>query len=219
MADVRTLGNMIDRIADELKRDDLGSSASPGSVSAANIQNSIFDAIYEYQREHFFQNETVTSVATTQGVSTYDVPADFISMTQLDIIVNGTVYTLMIKSYEYIDTMDAISSSPTQGVPGWYAFYANQVRLYPTPNASTYSLRFIYQNKIPEPSGVTDTNWWTTTAESLIRNRAKWALNLEVIRDSNMAQLDKARENDALRKLMQETAMKLFTGGVTPSRF
>ena len=209
MADTRTLQNMVDRIASELSRDDLGTTGDNG---VAAIQNAIRDAVYFYQPQAHFINEAITTTSTVAGQSTYNLPEDLVSLTQLDIIRYNTVYPLHLRRYQDLDRMDSLSPTPIQGAPEDYAIYDQQVRLFPTPDA-VYSLRFIYYAAIPFPE-LTESNFWTTTAEEMIRARAKYGLNMSVIRDPGAAQLDKQIENEAFQAIVHQTTEKLHTGQI-----
>lgn len=214
---------MIDRIADELKRDDLGSSTNMLLNTQASIANAILDAVLDYQREAFFINdatdEGITVPATVAGQNYYPLPDDLWALIQLDLIGNNVVQTLIEKSIQYIDTLDANALFPTQGFPLYYSIHENQARLYPTPNSTDYSLRYIYQKVIAAPVLAADSDFWTTRAESMIRNRAKYKLNIEVIRDQAAAQLDKQSELDALAGILRETQQKLFTRTLRATKF
>jgi len=220
MADVRTLGNMIDRIMSELMRDDLGTSGAPLAVTDSSIYNAIQDAIADYQRESFFINENVdSSQLTTTGVNLYDFPTDLFAPIQTDIIGNNIVMPLLPLEYQIMDAWDAVVPLPVQGFPVYVATMKNQVRLYPTPNTDTYKIRFIYQQILTAPTLIADTNFWTTSAESLIRNRAKYNLNVTVIRDTEAALMDSKAEKDALMRLLRESNAKLFTGTLRSTKF
>lgn len=202
--------NLIDRILDEYKTDDL--SDSFGTAGAASVANFIMDAIYFYQRDNFFQGESSSDQATTAGTASYNLPTDYVSMTAAYFITGGTIYPLQQILHQDLVTLDSNTASPTRGKGTYYSIYNSQIRIFPTPDSSSDTVRMIYQSRPAEPTAVGDSNFWTTTAEELIRYRAKWLINMAVFRDPQMAQMDKELEMAALRKIMVDTKGKLYTG-------
>lgn len=220
MADTRTLEDMLDRIQAEILRTDFNRN-TPTETHADDdgpfmIFNYVRDAIFDYQRETTFLGEKIdSSTVTVAGTHTYNTPADLIHILQLDIVANNTVTPLILRPYTIIDGWDT-NTTPARGRPNYYGVLDSTVRLYPTPSANGWVLRYIYRYAIPEPVLWATTNFWTTTAEDLIRNRAKWYINSKVIRDQEAAELDKQAEERAYRRLSLETGLKLFTGRLTP---
>lgn len=209
MPDTRTYGNMVTKIASELSRDDLAST----DAGIASIREAIRSAVYFYQPHAMFVNEAIATSPTVAGTSTYDLPTDLVSLTQLDFIQNNVVYPLTRRWYQRLDAMDSIVSGAIQGFPEEYDIYNHQVRLFPTPS-DVYTLRFIYYAGLPFPETDGASSFWTTTGEALIRARAKYTLNMDVIRDAEAASMDKQSEKEAFEALMHQTAEKLHTGRI-----
>src|SRR5262245_10529722 len=124
-----TYGDMQTRIADEISRDDLTS----------QIRLAILSAIKHYKRQRLFFNEviaTFSTVASQTWYSSSDLP-DIPNMVEIDSLkctVSGNVYMLVRRPFEYleqIDTSSSLTADPTD-----YAYYRQQIRLWPTPSAA-----------------------------------------------------------------------------------
>jgi hypothetical protein len=204
MAD-STFADMQARLADELQRNDL----------AEQIANAITEACDYYRRDAFFKNDAQAAIAASAGVASYAAPADVAEIRALFATVDGTVYPLRCRTWDYLNTEDANAASPVTGPPVEYA--ANllatgmQVRLFPTPD-NAYQLLFDYVQIIPAPVNDSDSNFWTMEAREMIRAFARYLIRLNLLNDVQGAALDRALADDYFRKLKQETGMKKFTG-------
>lgn len=220
MADIRTLQNMIDRIADEFKTDDLlGTDAG-----RANIFNAIVDAIIYYQRESLFANDAIDQTITTiAGKDTYDVPENLVTLLELNIVVGGQRYEMWPRTVQEILDYKTQFVVVERGQPYEYCFYNTntgngQVIIWPAPDVDGYLLEFVMQARIPVPT-VIESNFWTTVGEGMVRNRAKWLINTGITRDFQAAQADKLLEEMAYNNVLQESVQKQSTNTLTPSKF
>jgi len=165
-----TYGDMKTRIADELSRSDLSS----------QIALEVLSAISHYENQRWSWSEIRATASTTANVAFVAVPSNFLDEDSMKLTVNGDYQLLSRVSYEYIDRID---SGDQTGEPFYYAFYADQIRLYPIPDA-TYTLTFSYIGSQTALSADADTNDWTNEAETLIRARAKAAVKMNYLNDA-----------------------------------
>lgn len=196
-----TLGTMRARIADELNRSDIDS----------QIDQAIESAIDFYEDKDFWFNEAIATTATVDGTEYYSVPSDYIRGTSFVLTVNGTEYTLKKRTNDWINQQKV--STTFKSFPTDYAEYNEQFRLYPVPNGA-YTLTIYYSKVLTSISGDSDSNEFTGSAEELIRSRAKWSIYTHLLRDIEGAQLMKACEVEAYRRLQSETDGKLSSGRV-----
>lgn len=202
---------MINRIASELARDDLSQTVD----GVAAIRNAIMDAVYFYQPQAHFINEEIATTPTVAGTASYAFPEDLVSLEVLSIVRYNTVFQLRLRRYRELDAEDSLYPSALQGAPEEYAIWEQSVRLFPTPD-DVYTLMFKYYKAIPFPATLGTSNFWTTVGEPLIRARAKFGLNMEVLRDQANAALDKAAEMEAFQAITHQTTEKLHTGSIKP---
>ena len=209
-----TFADIKARIADELSRSDLTS----------QINLAVLSAIQFYERRRWFFTETrAMTLSTVVGQEFYGVAdlADIPNLLRIDgmrITVSPTsLYPLIRKPNEYIDEIN-IGDTAYRGIPIYFAWYAQQIRLYPVPTA-VYTLRISGVHLLTTLSAPTDTNNWTNDAEDLIRYRAKWDIYANIIGDQDQAQAMKNNEAEALQSLIADNNSRDATGFVTATQF
>ena len=176
-----TLATMKARIASELRRSNL----------TTQIADAIATAIEAYQHERFSFNETraitFDTVANQEFYDSNDAEA-LGRVRRLDYVVaeiGSSYYTLTAMTPEDIEKLNGTGAFT--GQPLSYCWYQNQLRIYPVP-ADAYAVRLGAQVSIAAPASDTETaNPWMTTAEKLIRCRAKYELFEHVLLDERMA--------------------------------
>lgn len=199
-----TYATMRTRIQDEL--------VNEGALTAAQVNNAIQSAIAHYQRERFYFNEsraqTFSTVASQEFYGSSDntnIP-NLSKIDRLTITVNGSRYELVERSWDWIDEMSVTTTST--GQPTDYCFYAQQIRLYPLPDA-VYTVRISGLIRLTTLSGDTDTNAWMTDGEELIRARAKWDIGTNIFQDIDVATAAAGMEARAKSALKSETTRRL----------
>jgi hypothetical protein len=169
------------RIASELRRSNLTAqiaAAIPSAISA-----------YEDQRFSFDESRALT-FSTVAGQEFY-TSADSALIPRLQkidyakIIVDNYPRELAVERPEEIER---INRNGTQtGEPTCYCWYAGQIRLSYIP-ADVWAVRIAGVVRVPAPASDDEAdNPWMTTAEMLIRNRAKYELYEHVLMDRDMA--------------------------------
>lgn len=206
-----TFGTMQDRIADELARTDLTS----------QIQKAIVSAVKYYQRKPFFFSESQFTLTTSASQEYYGVSdnSNIPNLSAIDsvrITVGTTTYTLEKRDFAYIDQIS--SSTNTTADPTDYTYYAKQLRFYPKPSAArTIVVSGTFATATL--SATTDSNYWTTDGEELIRSRATWYLYKNVIKDREQAEDWKETELEALATIRGDDAERLSTWRFRPTAF
>lgn len=202
-----TLGAMKKRIANEINRSDL----------TDQIADAITTAIATYQNNRFWFNETRSFTFTAvigQSIYTVSDDADIGKIAKIDFVrcetSGGQSYGLHARDPEFFECVSGTSSN----IPGFYGFYDESLRLYPTP-AAAYTIRVACVEKVAAPStDVEASNPWMTHAELLIRCRAKAELYTHVddIADDGKAQKYMTLASDALSDLEVKTVRLTKTG-------
>lgn len=193
-------GTMQDRIADELARADL----------ETQIQRSIQSAIKHYERTRFYFNTSVTDTfATVANQEYYGAAANsripnLIQIDDMGVTINGIVLPVLAVPF---DQMDTAQNGAIKSFPQYFAYYAQQIRLFPMPD-QVYTISLAWQYRLTALSADTDTNAWMTDAEELIRTRAECDLLWRVMDDPEKAQIFRLAENEAFSILELETARR-----------
>lgn len=218
-----TYGDMQARIADELGgRSDLSS----------QIQLAIQTAIAKWERERFYFNElrAANAFSTVQGQEFYGATdyAPLATLAHLDkvtVLVSGNRYTLSPRLAQYLED---ISVNPiVQGQPVDYAYYAEQLRLYPIPD-NAYAISLLGTTRFAALANTGDSNPWTLDAEALIRCEAKTDLYENTLQQPDLA--DRMRvlihgdptrpgHRGYLYALKAETARRAAVSHMRPSYF
>lgn len=213
-----SLGFMKDRIADELARSDL----------STQIAQCISDAIAIYQphRFRFSESRDVCNFNTVIGQEFYTSAT------------NPNIATLFLFDYVTItigvsnfrvtrrepEDIELLSQTGTQrGQPQEYCYYNEMLRFYPVPSA-IYPMLVAGHFSIDPPTGDSVTgNRWMTTAERLIRSRAKYELSVNYSIDfPNLAQImhpDTGATSDAYDEIKAQTNKLTGTGRFVPTQF
>jgi hypothetical protein len=210
-----TYGDMQARIAREIHRSDLTS----------DIQAAIKSAIDFYSSQRFHWNEKRWTLTTIAGAKYYGtstpapgtLPSDIMEIDSITVTANSRIYQLDSRSYTDMDAIDA-GTTPLAGYPRLWSWYADQIRLYPTPNQA-YVLTISGQYTYPALSASTDESPWTNQAEELIRCRAKRDLYAHVLMDDEQAIRMDGLEARALRSLKAQTNKLVSSGRISATRF
>jgi hypothetical protein len=189
------------RIAEEIDRTD----------ATTPIARAITTAIAAYKATRFAFNEVEGDLTTVDGTDSYStltgLPTGILTIDTARIATTPTNrYLLWPVTWQRIDAVDV--SGTHKGQPIWFAWYAENLRLYPTPDAAyTVNLRFL---------GEMTEETWATRAEALIRTRAKKELYLHYLFDAGMAATMQQIEEQELRALKREARLKQSSGRLEP---
>ena len=178
-----TYGTMIDRIAAELERSDLGSAGTPGVIGTH-----INDAIRQNKAKNWWFVQSPTSAALTSSTTASDsYVSEYTGLIQLDslrITVNSQLNELVPVSF---DEMEALyDGNNNAGQPFRYARYGKRIRLYPMPDA-IYTLTWSGLFEESTLAASADTNDWMTDGELLIRHTARMTILRDYLRDDQAA--------------------------------
>lgn len=218
-----TYADLQARIADELGgRSDL----------AAQIPLAIQTAIAKWERERFYFNELRAAAAFNTvagqefyGSADYAPLATIAHLDKVTILVSGNRYTLAPRLAQYLED---ISVNPVvRGQPVEYAYYAEQLRLYPIPD-NAYAVSLLGTTRFPALANAGDNNPWTLDAEALIRCEAKTDLYENTLQQPDLADRmrvlihgdpTKPGHRGYLYALKAETARRGAVGHTRPSYF
>jgi hypothetical protein len=182
-----TLGDMVVRIGSEINRPDL---------QAVQIPAAILDAIGVYQQERFSFSEippdgtqTFMTAAGRAYYNSTDNP-NLGTLLKLDRVnINIGTSTVMQLKREDPETLILYNqqAGTMVGQPSWYAYENGQMIISAIPDkAYLITLGLFMLVAAPADDAEAD-NPWMTTAERLIRARAKFEIATHVTRNATMA--------------------------------
>lgn len=208
-----TLGIMKERIASELRRDDLSSATEFRVLSSvSDIHDAIHTAITQYQDEPFYFNQDRASVVfntvASQDRYTSSDDADIARIIKIHyayINIGGFGYKLFVRRADLMEGSN-MGSNALVSQPAFYSWFAESIVLEPIPD-QVYQLRFGCTLKTAAPTMDNEANnRWMTDAELLIRCRAKAELYAHVIKEPDKASLQMQMAQMAYERLHQKTA-------------
>lgn len=207
------LATMKARILDELDRDDL--------VSQTAL--AISDAISFYQSDRFIFNEsrdvTFNTVAAQEFYGATANPAipTLWAFDYLILYLGGIPWPVTRRTPLEVEILN--NNGLVSGQPYNFAWYNKQIRLGPVPD-NVFQMRVAGQITFAAPSSDDEPdNPWMIDAEKLIRSRAKYELALNIIKDTEMAQIMAAQVTEVYDTLKGATNRLTGTGWIEPTQF
>lgn len=202
--------DMINRIADESLRSDMGN----------QIRLCIQEAIVHHEVERYWFNQfRDRTFATVAGREFYDATdlSDIPNILELDAVtisIGSARWPLTRSGYVELEQRNADGNA--RGQPTHYAYWGQALRLYPVADG-IYPVRLSGLFKLAPLTADDDQNAWTNEAEDLIRHRAKSIFYSQYLRDDANAGRAAALEAAARERLGVSAARRLAGGDIRPS--
>lgn len=111
-------------------------------------------------------------------------------------------------------------NSASNGEPYCWTYFNQQIRLYPIPGAEVFTMRLqLGPYRLAPLVNNEDTNAWLAEAYDLMKARAKYILQKDILKDASLAMeaLNDWRDQDAA--LAAETSSRNGTGRIRPTCF
>jgi hypothetical protein len=194
-----TLAVMKARIGTELRRSNL----------TTQIASAISTAIGALEDERWTFTESRSLTFSTVANQEFYGASDSALIPRLEkidyakIVISDYPYDLVETSPSEVETLNR--NGTQTGEPVRYCYYAQQIRLAYVPS-DVWTVRIGGVVRVPEPASDSEANNpWMTTAERLVRSRAKLELALHVLRDRTLAEDMKAAFDEAEMQLRRRT--------------
>lgn len=203
-----SLGDMKTRIQGELQR---------GSRLESEIESAIISALRFYKRYKFRFNISRTTTTLSPDIEYIDLPTDFIEADTMVLQKDSELDPMQERSHYWIDNEKRWTNHRSR--PYVFSVQADELRLYPTPDSTSYSLIMTYHYELPEPTSDGASTAWFTDGEELIRTHAKVDLLENVIRGpESMEEAGRLRlrETEVLKQLRVEYKRSQSSGRITP---
>jgi hypothetical protein len=184
------------RIADELAND--------GDITSAQINYAIQDTIKQYERRPWWFNQKTATFSTVDGQEYYS-SSDLSDIPDIVQIIAATVTNNLkgpLKAVDYL-TIDDEQDGSVEGEPRVFAYFKENIRLYPIPDA-VYTITLSYIYRLTALSADGDSNAWTTDAEELIRSGAKRRIALNYLESEVVAARFAVMEREAFTEMLAE---------------
>jgi len=160
-----------------------------------------------------FQTGIYTQLATVYNVNQYVPPIDYVSPSIVEVTWSLNIRKQMTMiSYQDLRAYDVIRPTPPESYPTMWAWFQQQIYLWPYPN-SFYPITLSYRSAPQLVTLTTDYNFWTTTAERLIRKYAQASIEREVLKDPQSAQVSMSAATEELNALRSQGIQMDNSGG------
>jgi hypothetical protein len=157
-----------------------------------------------------------TQLSTVYNINQLTMPIDLVAFTRVEVTWQLTQRIEMQPlDYAALRDYDMIRPTPPATYPSWYAWYQQQIYLWPYP-AGLYPVTLSYRTAPPLAQLSTDSNMWTTTAEALIRYEAEARMSRALIGDEQMAQMYFALARQEYLVLQQQTSQEDVRAPIAP---
>lgn len=111
-------------------------------------------------------------------------------------------------------------SSASRGEPFIWTYFNQKIRLYPIPGATVYTIRMqLGPYRLAALVNGADTNAWLSEAYDMIKARAKYILQKDVLKDAALAAEALNDYNDQESALKAETSARNGIGRIVPTCF
>lgn len=212
-----TFSDMVLAIADDL--DDTT------SEYFAQIQAAILGAIRFCEREPYYFNETRDVTFVTVADQQWYGTADNANIPTLIRVVeaylehaDGRRSTMRRETPEDIELLS--DNSASKGEPYAWTYFNRQVRLYPIPQDTVYTVRLqLGPYRLAKIASTEDTNAWITEAFDMIKARAKYIIYKDIIKDAALAAEALNDYNEQERALKAETSRRISSGFIRVTCF
>jgi len=158
-----------------------------------------------------------TQLTTLYNRNQYDPPIDLVAFTRVECTWARTMRVELAPcSYAELRDMDMIRPTPPTTYPTFYAYYQNQLYVWPYP-IGLYPLTYSYRSAPSIAQNAGDVNIWTTAAEAMTRHYAEGRILEVVVGDQQMAQMAFDVANQEFLDLQQQTSQRDVRHGIPPS--
>lgn len=155
-------------------------------------------------------------LSTVYNINQLTMPIDLVAFSRVEVTWQLTQRIEMQPiSYGELRDYDMIRPTPPATYPTWYCWYQQQLYLWPYP-AGLYPVTLSYRTAPMLAQLPTDSNFWTTTAEAMIRYDAEGRIQRELIHDEEAAQTCFASADVEYKVLQQQTSQQDVRHGITP---
>jgi hypothetical protein len=180
------------------------------SDQTSAVANAISSAIDYYSNERWWFLEHRATASLSSSVAFYTVPTNMKFPDSLLITLSGSRTPLSRVDYQEIDEHD---DGKTFGQPSEWAYYQDNIRMYPVPDGA-YTMTLSYHRELTAMPSASSSNAWTGVARDLIRHRAVREVRQSVLRDYDGASAAGALERESYQFLRSLHDRRISTGRI-----
>jgi len=141
-----------------------------------------------------------TQLMTIPAVNQIIPPIDYMQPYMVQMTTANQRLILEKISFFRLSEWDVITPAPIAAYPRFWAYWQNQIYTWVYPSGF-FPVTLNYNCAPMPPQNTTDSNFWTTVAERLIRKSAQASISREVLYDQEAAGLAMQAANEELSHL------------------
>ena len=149
-----------------------------------------------------------TQLTTIPNVNRYVPPLDWVSPYMIQMTTANLRLRLEQIPFSTLSAYDVVIPAPIAAYPTFWSWWGQEIYCWVYP-AGFYPITLSYVAGPLPPTVDTDTNYWTTIAERLIRKYAQGAISREILYDQAAAQLSLTASSEELSRLKAQTVAQL----------
>lgn len=189
------------------------------------IRSAILGAIRYCERTSYYFNQTRdVTFPTVQGQEWYGAADAADIPTLVDIqyayLEGPTVERRTLRRMQNVDIEEISPTSAEMGEPYCWAYFNQQIRVYPIPGDNQYTIRLqVAPYRLAPLTEDDQENAWLTEAYDMIKARAKYILAKNTLKDVDVAVESLNGFNDQELALAAETSRRMSTGQIRATCF
>lgn len=148
----------------------------------------------------FYQPGYHTQLTTIPNLNQYIPPIDYVSPYMIQMTTANLRLILEKIPFIELSSYDVIRPAPIAAYPRFWAYWQQQIYFWVYP-AGFYPVTLNYNTGPNLVHNASDSNYWTTVGERLIRKYAQAAISREILYDQGAAQLSMSAASEELSHL------------------
>lgn len=144
-----------------------------------------------------------TQLSTVYSINQYVPPIDYATPERIEITAANLRIPLIKISYEELRNYDIIRPAPITVYPTYWAWFQQMIYLWPYANGF-WPITISYRAAPPMLTQASQSNYWTTNAERLIRKYAQASIERELLHDAEAAEISMTAAKEELAALKSQ---------------
>ncbi len=157
-----------------------------------------------------------TQLSTVPNWNQVTPPIDYAVPRLVEVTAANLRFELIPLTYRELRSYDVIRPAPITVYPVYWAWYQQMIYLWPYPNGF-YPLTISYRSYMALPQAPSDSNYWTTVAERMIRCYARGFINRDYLANARQAADDFAEGDREFRALRAQSNQMQVLQKIPPS--
>ena len=157
-------------------------------------------------------NTEWTQLSTIPATNQYTPPIDYVAPYLVELTATGLRYPLNKEAYKHLRAKDVIRPPSAMIYPVDWAWFQKLIYVWPYANGF-YPITLSYYTAPFPPKQTQTSNFWTTTAELMVRSYAAGLIHQKVTRNQEAMNMEFAVAKAEFNSLRSQESEQQATGG------